>query len=93
VGSIVRACHERWDGGGYPDGRAGEQIPVAARIVSCCDAYDAITSDRPYRRARSTAFALAELAAGSGSQFDPAVVRAVQAIVARRADAPARLAA
>jgi HD-GYP domain-containing protein (c-di-GMP phosphodiesterase class II) len=93
VGSIVRACHERWDGGGYPDGLAGERIPVAARIVSCCDAYDAITSDRPYRRARSTAVALAELAAGSGSQFDPAVVGAVQAIVTRGADAPARLAA
>jgi HD-GYP domain-containing protein (c-di-GMP phosphodiesterase class II) len=68
---------------------------MAARIVSCCDAYDAITSDRPYRKARSAEVALAELIAGSGSQFDPAVVRAVRAIVAREAvaAAPRRLAA
>jgi len=95
VGVIVRSCHERWDGGGYPDGLAGDAIPVPARIVSCCDAYDAITSDRPYRKARSAEVALAELIAGSGSQFDPAVVRAVRAIVAREAvaAAPRRLAA
>jgi diguanylate cyclase len=90
---MVRSCHERWDGGGYPDGLTGERIPVAARIVSCCDAFDAITSDRPYRRARSTQFALGELAAGAGSQFDPAVVAAVAAIVAGGAGATVRKAA
>ncbi len=95
VGAIVRSCHERWDGGGYPDGLAADAIPMAARIVLCCDAYDAITSDRPYRTASSAEVALAELVAGSGSQFDPAVVRAVQAIVGRQAvaAAPRRLAA
>jgi HD-GYP domain-containing protein (c-di-GMP phosphodiesterase class II) len=93
IGRMVRSCHERWDGGGYPDGLTGERIPVAARIVSCCDAFDAITSDRPYRRARSTQFALGELAAGAGSQFDPAVVAAVAAIVAGGAGATVRKAA
>ena len=93
VGRIVRSCHEHWDGRGYPDGLTGERIPIAARIVSCCDAFDAITSDRPYRRARSTEFAVAELAAGAGSQFDPAVVRAVTAIVTGRAGAGMRKAA
>ena len=93
VGRMVRSCHERWDGGGYPDGLTGERIPVAARIVSCCDAFDAMTSDRPYRRARSTEFALGELAAGAGSQFDPAVVAAVAAIVAGGAGATVRKAA
>ncbi len=93
IGRMVRSCHERWDGGGYPDGLTGERIPVAARIVSCCDAFDAMTSDRPYRRARSTQFALGELAAGAGSQFDPAVVAAVAAIVAGGAGATARKAA
>ena len=93
IGRMVRSCHERWDGGGYPDGLTGERIPVAARIVSCCDAFDAMTSDRPYRRARSTQFALGELAAGAGSQFDPAVVAAVAAIVAGGAGATVRKAA
>ncbi len=93
IGRTVRSCHERWDGSGYPDGLTGERIPVAARIVSCCDAFDAITSDRPYRRARSTQFALGELAAGAGSQFDPAVVAAVAAIVAGGAGATVRKAA
>jgi HD-GYP domain-containing protein (c-di-GMP phosphodiesterase class II) len=93
IGRMVRSCHERWDGGGYPDGLTGERIPVAARIVSCCDAFDAMTSDRPYRRARSTQFALGELAAGAGSQFDPAVVTAVAAIVAGGAGTAVRKAA
>jgi HD-GYP domain-containing protein (c-di-GMP phosphodiesterase class II) len=94
VGTTVRSCHERWDGNGYPDGLAGERIPIAARIVLCCDAFDAITSDRPYRLARSTDVALRELATGAGSQFDPAVVRAVQTIIAgRAADSGARIAA
>ena len=51
VGEIVRSCHERWDGNGYPDGLKGDQIPFASRIVFCCDAYNAMTSDRVYRKA------------------------------------------
>ena len=82
VGEIVRSCHERWDGGGYPDGLRGEQIPVEARIVFACDAYNAITTDRPYRAARSSAYALEELARGAGSQFDPEVVAVLTEVVA-----------
>jgi HD-GYP domain-containing protein (c-di-GMP phosphodiesterase class II) len=74
VGEIVRATHERWDGGGYVDGLAAASIPLAARIIAVCDAYAAMTSDRPYRRAMSAADALAELRRCSGSQFDPEVV-------------------
>jgi putative nucleotidyltransferase with HDIG domain len=77
VGVVVRASHERWDGGGYPDGLAGEQIPLAARIVSACDAYNAMTTDRSYRRALPVADAVAELERCAGSQFDPAVVAAL----------------
>src|SRR3954471_2311670 len=84
VGAIVRASHERIDGGGYPDGLAGEQIPLEARIVACCDAFNAMTTDRAYRRARSEPEALVELRACSGTQFDPAVVEAVVAVVERR---------
>jgi putative nucleotidyltransferase with HDIG domain len=74
VGVVVRASHERWDGGGYPDGLAGEAIPLAARIVSACDAYNAMTTDRSYRAALPVAVALHELRANAGTQFDPAVV-------------------
>src|ERR671924_1965818 len=77
VGVVVRASHERWDGGGYPDGLAGEAIPLAARIVSACDAYNAMTTDRSYRRALPVADAIAELERCAGSQFDPAVVAAL----------------
>ena len=77
VGVVVRASHERWDGGGYPDGLAGEAIPLAARIVSACDAYNAMTTDRSYRRALPVADAVAELERCAGSQFDPAVVAAL----------------
>jgi diguanylate cyclase (GGDEF)-like protein len=77
VATIVRASHERWDGMGYPDRLAGENIPLAARIVAACDAYDAITSDRCYRRARSPEEARAELVAEAGRQFDPKVIAAV----------------
>jgi HD-GYP domain-containing protein (c-di-GMP phosphodiesterase class II) len=73
----VRASHERWDGGGYPDGLAGERIPLAARITSACDTYDAIVTDRPYRSARSPREACAELRRVAGSQLDPGVVDAV----------------
>ena len=76
VGTIVRSCHERWDGRGYPDGLAGEEIPLIARLVCCCDAYNAMTTDRPYREALSVAAAIAELQANAGTQFDPVVVDA-----------------
>jgi HD-GYP domain-containing protein (c-di-GMP phosphodiesterase class II) len=81
VGEIVRSCHERWDGKGYPDGLAGEQIPFAARIVFCCDAYHAMTSDRPYRHAMPKPEALEELARHAGTQFDPVVVAAITKVV------------
>ena len=81
VGEIVRSCHERWDGRGYPDGLAGEDIPLPARIVFCCDAYNAMTTDRPYREAMSRDDALAELHANAGTQFDPMVAAAVERVV------------
>jgi HD-GYP domain-containing protein (c-di-GMP phosphodiesterase class II) len=74
VAGIVRYHHERWDGGGYPDGLAGAHIPVASRVISVCDAYHAMTSDRPYRAALGVEEAIARLEAGAGSQFDPDVV-------------------
>jgi HD-GYP domain-containing protein (c-di-GMP phosphodiesterase class II) len=74
VRPIVRHCHERWDGRGYPDGVAGEDIPLESRIIFVCDAYHAMTTDRPYRRRLSHREALRRLAEGSGSQFDPHVV-------------------
>ncbi len=83
IGRVVRSCHERWDGEGYPDGLAGERIPLLARIVSCCDAYDAMTSDRSYRKALPQEAAIAELWAGSGTQFDPRVVEALTAALTR----------
>jgi response regulator RpfG family c-di-GMP phosphodiesterase len=67
----IRAEHERWDGGGYPDGLTGEQIPIASRIVFACDAYHAMTSDRSYRAALPVVEAVAELGAGAGTQFCP----------------------
>jgi len=71
VARTVRSTHERWDGAGYPDGLGGEQIPLPARIVAICDAYDAMTSDRPYRPALTSAEAVAELRRSAGGQFDP----------------------
>jgi HD-GYP domain-containing protein (c-di-GMP phosphodiesterase class II) len=81
VGEVVRSCHERWDGRGYPDGLAGEQIAVAARIVFACDAYNAMTTDRPYRAAMTRDAAVAELRANTGTQFDPKVVTALIKVV------------
>ncbi len=81
VGRIVRSAHERWDGTGYPDGLAGEEIPIESRIIFCCDAFNAITTDRSYRSGRSEAWALAEVRANAGTQFDPAVVEALVATV------------
>jgi putative nucleotidyltransferase with HDIG domain len=83
VGVVVRASHERWDGGGYPDGLVGEAIPVAARIVSACDAFNAMTTDRSYRKALPREVALGELQANSGTQFAPDVVEALVAVVVR----------
>src|SRR5207248_10560351 len=74
VRPIVRHCHERWDGHGYPDGVAGEDIPLESRIIFVCDAYHAMTTDRPYRRQLSHRETLRRLAEGSGTQFDPNVV-------------------
>ena len=81
VATIVRCHHERWDGTGYPNGIAGERIPIASRIVAVADAYDAMTSDRPYRKALPQAVALEELRAGAGSQFDPTCVELLVAEV------------
>jgi HD-GYP domain-containing protein (c-di-GMP phosphodiesterase class II) len=74
VATVVRFHHERWDGGGYPDGLRHDRIPVASRIVGVCDAYQAMTSTRPYRAALPPAAAASELRAGAGKQFDPALV-------------------
>jgi diguanylate cyclase (GGDEF)-like protein len=81
VAGLVRATHERMDGTGYPDGLVGENIPLGARIVAVCDAFDAMTSDRAYRPAMSRQAAIAELEAGAGTQFDPAVVEAARAVL------------
>ena len=71
---IIRHHHERFDGSGYPDGLRAREIPRAARIVSVCDAFDALVNDRPYRVRRSTAEAIAVLRAGAGTQWDPETV-------------------
>ncbi len=84
VATLVRFHHERWDGAGYPDGLSGGRIPLGSRIISVCDAYGAMTSDRPYRAAMSQADALDEIRAGSGTQFDPGVVQALVEVVATR---------
>ena len=84
VAKLVRSSHERWDGDGYPDGLAGEAIPLGARVVAACDAYDAMTTDRPYRPAMPIADALAEMRRCAGTQFDPRVVDAFELVLARR---------
>jgi HD-GYP domain-containing protein (c-di-GMP phosphodiesterase class II) len=81
VGHLVRSCHERWDGDGYPDGLAGEAIPLVARIVSCCDAFSAMTTLRPYRQAMSQQAAVDEVRANAGSQFDARITEALLAVV------------
>jgi HD-GYP domain-containing protein (c-di-GMP phosphodiesterase class II) len=81
VGAIVRSCHERWDGRGYPDGLLGEEIPLAARIVFACDAYSAMTTDRPYRKSMGRDAAVEELRGNAGSQFEPRVVHALIKVV------------
>jgi HD-GYP domain-containing protein (c-di-GMP phosphodiesterase class II) len=95
VGRIVRSCHERHDGLGYPDGLAGDAIPVEARIIACCDAFNAMTTDRPYRAAMPLTEALNELRAHRGAQFDPQVVDALLELHANAVGdgAPAQLTA
>jgi two-component system cell cycle response regulator len=88
VATLVRASHEHYDGNGYPDGLRGDEIPLGARIVSVCDAYDAMTSDRPYQRSLDHDAALGELRRCAGTQFDPSVVDAF-CRVSRRATADA----
>jgi HD-GYP domain-containing protein (c-di-GMP phosphodiesterase class II) len=83
IGHIVRSSHERWDGAGYPDGLRGEEIPLESRIVSACDAFDAMTTTRSYRKGMSVDVAVAELTANSGTQFDPAVVAAMLDVLER----------
>lgn len=87
VAVIIRAHHERWDGTGYPEGLAGEQIPQGARIFAVADSFDAMTSDRPYRRGRELDEALAEIERCSETQFDPAVVKAFLAVPLQRIEA------
>jgi putative nucleotidyltransferase with HDIG domain len=95
VGQVVRSSHERWDGHGYPDGLADEEIPIESCIVACCDAFDAMTTDRSYRAALPVHTALAELRANAGTQFRPDVVKVLDQLMLARLDAaapkPARL--
>jgi putative nucleotidyltransferase with HDIG domain len=88
VGRIVRSSHENWDGTGYPDRLAGDRIPLEATIVSCCDAFNAMTTDRSYRRAMPVDAALEELARCAGSQFNPVVVDVLIRVVERGRPAP-----
>ena len=88
VARVVRSTHERWDGGGYPDGLTGEQIPLASRIVFCADAYHAIRCDRPYREGRTAREALAEVRANAGKQFDPRVVDALEDVAGELRTSP-----
>jgi len=81
VATLVRSTHERCDGGGYPDGLSGDDIPLIARIIAVCDAYDAMVTDRPYQPRRSVAGALAELERCAGTHFDPLAVGAFTAAV------------
>ena len=87
VAAIVRSSHERWDGSGYPDGLAGEAIPLASRIICACDAYDAMISERPYRPRMSAEEALAEIERCAGTMFDPTVARVLVAHVRDRLEA------
>ncbi|MBW3593738.1 MAG: HD-GYP domain-containing protein, partial [Actinobacteria bacterium] len=84
VGRIVRSCHERYDGRGYPDGIAGEESPLIARIGACCDAYNALTTERSYRKALAREDAIAELVRNRGTQFDPVIVDVLVTALERR---------
>jgi HD-GYP domain-containing protein (c-di-GMP phosphodiesterase class II) len=99
VARLVRSSHERWDGKGYPDGLVGEEIPLGARIIAVCDAYDAMRSARPYSAPRDQESTLAEIRRGAGTQFDPRLVEVFCRIVSQvergvdRSPAPPELAA
>ncbi len=84
---VIAYHHEHWDGSGYPWGLRGEEIPIAARIFAVADAFDAITNDRPYKRASSVGAAVAEIGRHSGTQFDPSVIEAFAPIAKRLAAA------
>jgi HD-GYP domain-containing protein (c-di-GMP phosphodiesterase class II) len=81
VGRVVRSSHEHFDGSGYPDRLAGDAIPIESRIVSCCDAFSAMTTTRSYRKAMSLESAREELVRNAGTQFDPTVVDALLTII------------
>jgi len=91
VARLVRSTHERYDGTGYPDGLAGEEIPLGSRVVSVCDAYEAMVSDRPYREALSSDEAIEELRRHAGTQFDPKVVEVVTRALTQRVAEPLTL--
>jgi two-component system, cell cycle response regulator len=91
VARLVRSSHERWDGGGYPDGLRGDEIPLGARVVAICDAFDAMTTERPYRTSVSVTDAIEELRRCAGTQFDPMVVEAFCKVVARERPAHGEL--
>jgi HD-GYP domain-containing protein (c-di-GMP phosphodiesterase class II) len=86
LGTLVRATHERWDGNGYPDRIKGSGIPLPSRIIAVCDAFDAMTHPRAYRRPLTADRALEELRRGSGTQFDPGVVETFCGLVENRVD-------
>jgi HD-GYP domain-containing protein (c-di-GMP phosphodiesterase class II) len=91
VQPLVRHHHERYDGKGYPDQLAGEEIPLGARILAVADSYEAMTSDRPYRKALSVERALDELVRNKGTQFDPRIVDEFVRIVSAEKPASSRL--
>lgn len=92
VAEIVRSHHERWDGAGYPSGVAGEDIPLASRIIGACEAFRAMTSERPYRRSVERGQALSLIAAAAGSHFDPAVAGALVSLLGEQGVTPTALA-
>ncbi len=87
VRPIVRSCHEHWDGSGYPDRKVAEEIPLESRIILVCDAYHAMTTDRPYRKRLSANEAFRRLRAAAGTQFDPVVVEVCLRILKEEAQA------
>ena len=89
VGKLIRSSHERWDGDGYPDRFAGSKIPIGSRIIGICDAYEAMTEERPYRESLTVEDALAELRANAGTQFDPQLVELFCELVREGVPAPA----
>jgi HD-GYP domain-containing protein (c-di-GMP phosphodiesterase class II) len=86
VGKVVRSTHEHWDGSGYPDGLVGEEIPLAARIILICNAYDSMTESRPYGELLSPTEAIDELRRGAGKQFDPDIVEVIVDLTAGMRD-------